>query len=135
MRFITNYRADPADTTEPLVLVGLDGSDAYGITHHYALIERGKIPAKTFATGVLPPSQYRQILRNAPADILLQADAEKTTLDPNKAVSGLTDVMLLGIALDHLQARQASAALASEQQASAIADLQRALTSLQQRSV
>lgn len=134
MRFLTNYRADPTDTSEPYVLVALDGTDAYGINHRYAVIERGKIPTMTFATGVLPPTQFHQILRAAPADIRVQPDADKAAIDPNKASQGITDVMLLGIVLDRLQARQASA-LASAQQAGAIVDLQNALASLQQRPV
>lgn len=135
MRILNNYRANPLNTNEPLVLVALDGVDVYGCNHSYAVFPRASIPPKAWATGVLPPLQYRRILREASAKITIQPDAPKTSIDPNMANSGMTDSMLLGIVLERLQKRQANTALACDPQAEAITSVQAALASLQQRSV
>lgn len=134
MRVLSNYRTNPANTSEPLILVALDGKDVYGCNHRYAVIQRAWVPAMSWATGVLPPTARTRLLRLASANLTLQTDAPASNINPNLANSGTTDLMLLGVLLDHLQARQASA-LASEEQASAITSLQAALTALQQRTV
>jgi hypothetical protein len=133
MRILSNYRANPNDASEPLVLMSVDSTDIYGLNHRYLVVERADIPAMSFATNVLPPMKYNAMARKASTRIQFQIDGPSAKINPNKANSDTTDLMVIGAVLDHLTARQAAPSLASDQQATAITHLQLALTALQQR--